>query len=79
MIYDDEEDDIFESWKNNKFVTIDHSLFGRWTIILTDFGYWTENLDELVEWCERYGATTTGMIIEFPDEQTMMLFVLRWS
>jgi hypothetical protein len=78
MNYDDQ-DDIFASWKNNKFVSIDHSLFGRWSIILTDFNYWTEHTDELVEWCTVYGADTSGMVIEFPDEQTMTLFVLRWS
>jgi hypothetical protein len=73
------EEDIFASWKNARFVVIDPSLFGRWSIILTDFEFWTREYDSLVEWCEHYGGTISGMTVEFPSEETLTLFVLTWS
>jgi len=72
--------DIFENWKNQRFIIAPEDLVDKEKlVILTDYHYWGNCTDELVEWCEANGAITQGMTVVFPDSETLMLFVLRWA
>lgn len=72
--------DIFESWKQNRFIIAPAELVDReQLVILTDYTYWADHTDELVDWCENNGAVSQGMTVVFPDSETLMLFVLRWT
>ena len=48
-------------------------------IFLTDYKFWADHEQELFEWCKTHGCTFTGMTVGIPDEQTLSLFVLKWS
>lgn len=73
-------DDIFHSWKENRYIIAPDELVDREKlVVLTDYNYWVDHTDELMDWCKANGAVTQGMTVVFPDEQTLMLFVLRWS
>lgn len=73
-------DDIFHSWKENRFIIAPEAIVDKEKlVILTDYKYWADCTDELIEWCKSNGAVTQGMTVVFPDEETLMLFVLRWS
>lgn len=73
-------DDIFHSWKESRFVIVDHILTdGERVVVLSDINYWAFHVDELVEWCKTRNAQTQGMTITFGDDITLTEFVLRWS
>lgn len=73
-------DDIFHSWKEQRFIVAPEALVDEEKlVILTDFNYWAEHVDELKHWCLSNGAENQGMTVVFPDDETLMLFVLRWS
>jgi hypothetical protein len=76
---DNDSEDLFSDWRGKRFVMLEHALFGRWTMILTDYTFWADELEALHEWCDDYGANPSGMVVEFPDEQTLTLFALRWA
>lgn len=35
--------------------------------------------DELVEWCRQNGCVRHGIWVQCPDDETAMLFKLRWT
>ena len=73
-------DDIFEDWKKNRFVVADiKELYNGILVVMTDIKYWVDNAEELVEWCQENNCITKGMTIEIPDEETLLLFRLKWS
>ena len=73
-------DDIFHSWKENRFIIAPDVLVDKEKlVVLTDYNYWVDHTDELIAWCENNGAVSQGMTVVFPDAETLMLFVLRWS
>jgi hypothetical protein len=78
--------DIFQNWKNNKFVTVPAAESGLdidsqypHLVVLADVGYWNEHLDQLREWCAQNGCEQKGMTVALPNDQTLLLFCLRWS
>lgn len=75
--------DIFASWKQQRFIHADRDLFpefkARHLIVLTDVEYWVEQFDELYSWCGENNCSMTGMTVELPTDETLMLFKLRWS
>jgi hypothetical protein len=73
--------DIFADWKSNRFVLVDFELLGRFKflVVLTDLNFWTNNTDELLEWCNLYGAKIKGMTVEFDNKEQLTMFCLRWS
>ena len=76
--------DIFQNWKDNKFVIIPVGEVGLNStapliVVLSDIGYWNEHYDELGEWCRENSCNRKGMTVELPDEQAAVLFSLRWS
>jgi hypothetical protein len=73
-------DDIFHSWKDNRFIVLDHYLLDvpGIVVVLTDIGYWAENLEALQEWCKVNGGQVKGMSVSFDNQEQLMLFALRW-
>ncbi len=73
-------DDIFHSWKENRFVIAPDVLVDReQLVILTDVGYWVHHIDNLKVWCDIYNCELSGMTVCFPDKETLEMFVLKWS
>ena len=73
--------DIFAHWKSNRFVLADFELLGAndLLVVLTDIKFWTDNIEELLIWCDQYGATVKGMTVEFDNKEQLTMFCLRWS
>ena len=73
-------DDIFHSWKNSRFVLVDYHLFDEpeLMIVLTDFQYWSDVHDELMEWCRVNGGEVKGMTVSFKTQEQLTMFSLRW-
>jgi hypothetical protein len=74
--------DIFADWKTNKFILTAAGLTNdkEHVIILTDVGYWVENLDALVDWCSiNTKAHIQGMVVLIEDDRTLTHFILRWA
>lgn len=76
-------DDIFQSWKDNRFVIAPEYLRldeeTQHFIILTDIGYWANHADVLEEWCRNYGCTIKGMTVEIPTDDLLTAFCARWA
>jgi hypothetical protein len=78
-------EDIFADWKNNPFVvyTVEESelqLDDHYThvIILTDIGFWAENMDKLDLWCQENHCNRTGMMVAVPGEAVITAFIITW-
>lgn len=71
--------DVFEHWRDRRFVipvdVEEHAL----TVVLCDIAYWNEHYEELSEWCEQHNCEPVGMTVDVPDYPTLTLFCLRWS
>lgn len=57
-----------------------HESLGRNGGVLADYNYWGQEVVmlELQEWCKEYDTSINGLVIDFPDEQTYVMFKLRW-
>lgn len=73
--------DILAHWKTNRFVLADFELLGSpdLLVVLTDIKFWTKHADELLDWCDLYGARLAGMTVEFNTKEQLTMFYLRWS
>jgi hypothetical protein len=73
--------DVFAEWKDSRFIIAPYDLVDdEKLVILTDYKFWADNVDELFNWCEeRDTVVTQGMTVVFSDEITLMEFVLKWS
>lgn len=76
-------EDIFADWKKQRFIVADGYAYldqypNGHLIILTDFKFWTEHIEELVEWCEQYNVKHSGMTLELPNDELLTIFSLRW-
>jgi hypothetical protein len=73
--------DIMQDWKDRRFVVADRALgFEDTVVVLTDYQYWANHVDELIEWCRATpGITNEGMTVICRDERSLTLFLLRWS
>lgn len=74
-------DDIFESWRDKKFVVVDKEVTTTQghVVVLSDFAYWTEHHHGLIEWCQENGGEIEGMIVYFEQDNDLTAFILRWS
>lgn len=57
----------------NKFI------FNGLNIIIEDYNYYVNHSEEIDDWLDNYNSSREGMVIHLADEQTKMLFMLRWS
>jgi hypothetical protein len=73
--------DVLAHWKSSRFVLADFELLSTpdLLVVLTDLNFWTRNIDELLDWCEQYGARVRGMTVEFDNREQLTMFYLRWS
>jgi thymidine kinase len=74
--------DIMQDWKNQKFVVAPQYLmddFKESFVILTDIKFWSENIDELVAWCDENNCTNKGMTVVFSTPEQLTAFCLKWS
>lgn len=56
-----------------------HDLGMTKSVMLADFGYFSQRETELDQWCQDNGAVRSGMIIDFPSEAVLSLFIIRWA
>ena len=79
--------DIFASWRERRFVIADQPArdhLGAYPpghlIILTDFEFWADHVDQLISWCEQHALTpNSGMTLEIPTDELLTAFLLRWT
>ena len=73
--------DIMHDWKDRKFIVAEPDLgFSDIIIVLTDYKFWSEHIDELISWCRSTpGVTNEGMTVICNNQHTLTLFLLRWS
>ena len=72
--------DVFEDWKNRRFLIVEAALIDitdEQLIVLTDIEYWNENYEALKAWCLDYDAEVRGMTVTL-NEQSLTAFCLRW-
>ena len=78
--------DIMQDYKNRRFVVapnyigrgLDPPVYGH-IVLLTDIGYWADNIDDLIAWCSEHKCMHQGMTVDIPTDQLLTLFCLRWS
>ena len=57
-------DDIFADWKTNRFIVAEpalHEFTNEHLVVLTDFIFWTYEIDNLIEWCYNNKCKQEGM------------------
>lgn len=47
--------------------------------IIVDYRYYTAHSDEIDEWLWLHNSDRQGMVILFSDEQTRLMFMLKWN
>ena len=53
--------------------------FGPNLVVLSDYNFWGEHYEELIEWCKEHSGVVEGMTVNFSSADDVMLFALRWS
>ena len=73
--------DIFDKWKNNRFVVVPHELLDHdeSLIVLTDVSYWNDNFELLKDWCDENNCWQAGMTVKPSNTHALTLFCLRWA
>ena len=67
---------IVDDYKHYQLGDGEHILKSVWVL---DYEWFYTVDKEINEWLTEYKCVMPGMIIKFPDEQTMTMFLLRWS
>lgn len=75
------QEDLFAEWQGKKFFIAHHSLYDGdgYLVILSDYIFWVQHHQELLDWCDVYGGVVTGMTVMFDCQQNLTAFVLRWA
>ena len=73
--------DIFDKWKNNRFVVVPHELLDHdeSLIVLTDVSYWNDNFELLKDWCDENDCEQAGMTVKPSNIHALTMFCLRWA
>ena len=64
-----------------RFVVFD-KVYGIYRgVVIADFAWWIGNEDLVREWCldNRIRTQQQGMVIQFDDDESFTMFMLRWS
>jgi len=73
-------EDVMAEYKAGRFVVADPILgFGSRLIVLSDFNFWIDRLEELEAWCQLHGAVRKGTTVEIPTDEVLTVFLLQWS
>ena len=64
-----------------RFVVFDRVSGIHRGVVIADFAWWVGVEDQVREWCLDNGIRTQqqGMVITFDDDESFMMFMLRWS
>ena len=54
-------------------------IFTDLNAIIADYKYYTINELAIDEWLEYHSSERKGMVIKFSDEQTKIMFMMRWG
>lgn len=76
------QDDLFAKWRRNRYIIGENYLTGvpgKFLIVLTDIGFWADNIDKLTLWCTEYHCNYQGMTVTVPDDETLTAFCLQWT
>jgi hypothetical protein len=68
--------DIYEDWKNQRFIISHYDVD---YVIFTDLSWAVEYYEDIKHWCDSHDAKCVGMTVEFPNKNTLLEFILRWS
>lgn len=50
------------------------------TVVLKDLKYFEEHKAEFAEWCTQFSCVQEGNFgLSVPDDDTLTMFILRWS
>jgi hypothetical protein len=74
--------DILATWKTSRFIVADPDLvdhYGSYLIVLTDYQFWSDQHQNLAEWCASHNSKLSGMTVEIAETNDLTLFLLRWS
>jgi len=71
-------------WHTDKFMVVPPLLMPDgsdtdYMILLTDLKFWSDHVDEFVNWCLENGCTMQGMTVNIPTAETLTLFAIRWA
>jgi len=53
-------------------------VFTELTAMIADYRYYADHESEIDRWLEERECERTGMVIKFNNEQTKMMFMMRW-
>ncbi len=64
-----------------RFVVFDKIYGIHRGVVIADFAWWIAVEDEVREWCLNNNIRTQqqGMVIQFDDDESFTMFILRWS
>ena len=64
-----------------RFVVFDKIYGIHRGVVIADFAWWISVEDEVREWCldNRIRTQQQGMVIQFDDDESFTMFMLRWS
>lgn len=64
-----------------RFVVFDKIYGIHRGVVIADFAWWIAVEDEVREWCLDNNIRTQqqGMVIQFDDDESFTMFMLRWS
>ena len=64
-----------------RFVVFDKIYGIHRGVVIADFAWWVAVEDEVREWCldNRIRTQQQGMVIQFDDDESFTMFMLRWS
>ena len=64
-----------------RFVAFDRVYGIHRGVVIADFAWWLGNEDLVREWCLDNNIRTQqqGMVIQFDDDESFTMFMLRWS
>jgi hypothetical protein len=64
-----------------RFVVFDRISGIHRGVVIADFAWWVGVEDQVREWCLDNGIRTQqqGMVIQFDDDESFTMFMLRWS
>lgn len=68
-----------EKSQDHKFIIVENPLDNSYTIVLSDFMFWTQREEDLLKYCKRYSLSYQGIMVAHLEEKDVMMFKLTWS
>jgi hypothetical protein len=70
--------DVLSEGRSNRFLLIGDRTGGS-SVIISDWRWWADNERVLNDYCDLHGIAIEGMLLKFPSDKVMTLFMLRWG